>query len=158
MSKRIMEVMVGLFMVIGALAFFFLSLKVSGLSPVMGETPYTITAHFDNVAGLKVGAPVRVAGVRVGAVQRILLDAKTYRAQVFLRIDQGQQFPTDTAAKILTEGLLGAHYISLTPGYEPAVLAPGAEIQETHSALILEDMIGHFLFSMKGGASKKTGK
>jgi len=157
--KKYVEALVGLFMLVGLLSFVMLSLKVSGLSQYRTGSFYRVKASFDNIGGLKVRAPVRIAGVRVGEVGAITLNPDTYRAQVVLfLVKDGHGLPSDTAASILTEGLLGANYISLTPGFEQDILKEGGHIKETHSALILENMIGHLLFNVsaaKGNNDKK---
>ena len=137
-------------MIAGLLAFLALALKVSGLGQYNIGEVYRITATFENVGDLKVRAPVTIAGVHVGEVKRILLDKQTFRAKVTLRIAKTENnLPRDTSAAILTAGLLGANYISLTPGFEDAVLKEGDEITDTHQALILENLIGQFLFKMQ---------
>lgn len=156
MRNRVTESWVGLFMLIGLLAFLLMAFKVSGLASYTVTGAYTLTADFDNIGGLKIRAPVRVAGVRVGEVSRIMLNDRNYRAQVVLAMDERARFPVDTSAAILTEGLLGANYINLTPGFEQEMLGNGQAIEETHSALILENMIGHLLYSL--GGKKDTQK
>jgi phospholipid/cholesterol/gamma-HCH transport system substrate-binding protein len=144
------EICVGLFMLAGILALLVLALKVSGLSTTLHREGYTITAHFDNVGDLKVRAPVTMAGVHVGQVTNIKIDKNTYKAIVTMQIDANQnKIPQDSAASIFTQGLLGANYISLSPGYENKYLVNGARIENTHPALILEDLIGQLLFSLK---------
>lgn len=150
MYKRMIEIMVGLFIIAGAVALVFLALKVSGLTQNKSDKAYVVTAEFDNIGDLRVRAPVRIAGVRVGQVSNIILDPTTFRAKVSLAIDnQDNMLPVDTSARILTEGLLGSNYIGLTPGYEEDVLKNGGKIETTHPALILENLIGQLLFSLK---------
>jgi phospholipid/cholesterol/gamma-HCH transport system substrate-binding protein len=147
---RIIEVWVGLFMSLGIIALLILALKVSGLSTTMGSNSYTIIADFDNVGGLKVRSPVTLAGVRIGQVSAIRLDSVRFKAIVTMQIDSNQrQLPADTSASILTQGLLGANYISLRPGFDQTFLRNGSIIQDTHPALILEDLIGQLIFSLK---------
>ena len=151
MYKRNIEIIVGLFMLLGMLALVFLALRVSGLTSFNHAGYYVVTTEFDNIGALKVRAPVRIAGVRIGQVGDIVLDPNTFRAKVILDIDNSaDQIPIDSSASILTEGLLGSNFISLTPGFETAALKNGSTIQTTHSALILENLIGQFLFSVKG--------
>ena len=158
MNKKYVELLVGLFMMIGLLSFVVLSFKVSGLDHYTQRSVYQVTADFDNVGGLKVRAPVRMAGVRVGEVGQIKLDPKTYRAHVVLLMDlRSVKIPIDSAASILTEGLLGANYVNLTPGFEMDMLKEGSRIEETHSALILENLISHFLFSLSKNGGDKAG-
>jgi phospholipid/cholesterol/gamma-HCH transport system substrate-binding protein len=106
-----------------------------------------VQARFDNIGGLKPRAPVRVAGVTVGRVKSIGVDPKTFQGVVTLDIEKAYSFPKDTAAKILTSGLLGDQYIGLEPGGDDANLAAGDTIAQTQSAVVLENLIGQFLTS-----------
>lgn len=156
MRARMAEVLVGLLMLAGILALLVLALKVSGLSTSMGGAGYSVTATFDNIGSLKPRAPVTIAGVRIGEVTNIHLDTTTFKAVVTMRLDpQQNQIPSDTSASIFTQGLLGANYISLMPGFDQAFLKNGSQIGNTHPALILEDLIGQLLFSLKNSASSK---
>lgn len=156
MRDRIIEVWVGLFMLISIIALLILALKVSGLSATTGSNSYTITADFDNVGGLKVRSPVTLAGVRIGQVSAIRLDSTRFKAIVTMQINSDQrQLPVDTSASILTQGLLGANYISLRPGFDQTFLRNGSVIQDTHPALILEDLIGQLIFSLKNSGGKQ---
>jgi phospholipid/cholesterol/gamma-HCH transport system substrate-binding protein len=148
-QKRLIEILVGLFMIAGVAALATLALKVSGLTQAVSGKTYVLIAEFDTIGGLRVRSPVRVAGVRVGEVTAITLDPKTYRAKVDLTVMAEQKFPQDTSASILTEGLLGSNYISLAPGFDETNLQNGNTIQTTHSAIILENLIGSLLFSVK---------
>jgi len=148
MNKRSVEISVGLFMALGIAALFVLSLQVSNLTQLGGDTGYRVQAWFENVGGLKARAPVTAGGVLVGRVSAIDYDAERYRARVTLTLfDRYNQFPLDTAASIYTAGLLGEQYISLEPGAEEDYLRAGDEIALTQSALVLEQVIGQFLFS-----------
>ncbi len=148
MRERTVEIIVGLFVVIAIACFAFLALRVSGLIVNMGSSGYTVTAHFDNIGGLKIRAPVDIAGVRVGQVTHITLDPSTFEAVVTMMINPEQQYiPIDTSASIFTEGLLGSNYVSLVPGVDEQFLVEGGKITTTHSALILENLIGQFLFN-----------
>jgi len=124
-----------------------LAIQVSGLTVQRGNDFYTVVADFDNIGSLKVRQPVRIAGVAIGSVAEIKLDETHYTAKVLMSIRKVYQLSVDTQASIMTEGVLGSKYISLTPGYEDAMLKDGDAINETHSALILEDAIGKFLFN-----------
>ncbi len=156
MRDRIIEFWVGLFLLVSIIAVLILALKVSGLSNTVGGNGYIITADFDNIGGLKVRSPVTLAGVRIGQVSAIKLDSKQYKAIVTMQIDSNQrQLPADTSASILTQGLLGANYISLRPGFDQAFLRNGSVIQDTHPALILEDLIGQLIFSLKSSGGKQ---
>ncbi|MDQ8039452.1 MAG: outer membrane lipid asymmetry maintenance protein MlaD [Rickettsiella sp.] len=155
MRDRIIEVWVGLFMLVSIIALLILALKVSGLSNTIGNNGYNITAEFDNVGGLKIRSPVTLAGVKIGQVSKIKLDSTQFKALVTMQIDSSQrQLPADSSASILTQGLLGANYISLRPGFEQTFLKNGSSIQDTHPALILEDLVGQLIFSLKTSRGK----
>lgn len=139
--------MVGLFMVIGVLALFFLAMRVSNLNLNATAEGYRLTARFSNVGSIKVRSPVTMAGVRVGRVEAVRFDKASYEAIVTLRIDAGvDTIPDDTFANIFTSGLLGEQYLALAPGGSPEYLRDGDTIANTQSALVLEQMIGQFLF------------
>ena len=152
MAKRhTIEVMVGGFMALGFLALFFLAMQISNLSLDSTAEGYRLTARFANVGSIKVRAPVTVAGVRVGRVEQVTFDKTTYEAVVTLRIDAGiDTLPEDTFAKVITSGQLGEQYIGLEPGGSQDYLRDGDEIANTQSALVLEQMIGQFLFKKAG--------
>ena len=147
MSKRSVNLIVGLFLIMGALGAMVLAIQVSGLTIQKGDQYYTVHAHFDNIGSLKARQPVRIAGVSVGTISGITLDEEHYQAVVTMSIEKNYKLPIDTQASIMTEGVLGSKYLSLTPGFEEAILEDGGLIEETHSALILEDAIGKFLFN-----------
>jgi phospholipid/cholesterol/gamma-HCH transport system substrate-binding protein len=155
-GKRSIESLVGLFVVLGALALVFLALKAANLGSFRGGDTYTVKARFDNIGGLKPRAPVRSAGVKVGTVTRIGLDPQTYQGLVTLEIQKSYQFPKDSSAKILTAGLLGDQYIGLEAGPSEENLADGAVITQTQSAVVLENLIGQFLANSadRAGESK----
>jgi phospholipid/cholesterol/gamma-HCH transport system substrate-binding protein len=147
-KQRSIEIVVGVFMAAGFVALFFLAMKVSNLSASPNGDGYRLTARFANVGSLKVRAPVTMAGVRVGRVVGIQFDKGTYEAAVTMRIDAGvDTIPDDTFANVFTAGLLGEQYIGLEPGGSLDYLVDGDEIAHTQSALVLEQMIGQFLFS-----------
>lgn len=149
---RTIEVLVGLFVAAGIVAVFFLAMQVSNLGDANGGASYQISARFDNSGGLKVKSPVTVAGVRVGRVAAIYFDKETYESVVEMNIYSGfNTFPKDTSASIFTAGLLGEQYIGLEPGGDEEFLVDGDELQLTQSALVLEEMIGQFLFSKAEG-------
>ena len=153
MRTRTVEIMVGLFVLLGVAALLFLALKAANLGSVGGGDTYTVQARFDNIGGLKVRAPVRSAGVTVGRVTSIKLDAKTFQGVVTMEIERGYQFPKDSSAKILTAGLLGDQYIGLEPGADEAELAAGGTIKFTQSALVLENLIGQLVFGKAAEAA-----
>jgi phospholipid/cholesterol/gamma-HCH transport system substrate-binding protein len=145
MNKKGIELMVGVFVLLGMLGLVFLALKAANLGGAGGGDTYSLTARFDNIGGLKVRAPVRTAGVTVGRVSAISLDPKTFQGLVKLDIERGYEFPKDTSAKILTAGLLGDQYIGLEAGAEEKNLAAGGVITQTQSAVVLENLIGQFI-------------
>jgi phospholipid/cholesterol/gamma-HCH transport system substrate-binding protein len=149
MSTRTIEIMVGVFVAAGIAALFMLAMKVSNLATYGGDEGYIISASFDNIGGLKIRSLVSASGVRVGQVTGIEYDSDGYEARVTMSIDpQYDKFPIDTAASIMTSGLLGEQYVGLQPGAEEEYLKAGSEIELTQSALVLEQIVGQFLYSM----------
>jgi phospholipid/cholesterol/gamma-HCH transport system substrate-binding protein len=147
MSKRGIETVVGLFVLLGFVAIGYLALKAANLAAMtVGET-YTVTARFDNIGGLKPRAPVKSAGVTVGRVASISLDGKTFQGLVTMELEKRFAFPKDTSAAILTAGLLGDQYVGLTPGGDDANLGAGDTIKMTQSAVVLENLISSFLYN-----------
>ena len=146
--QRSIEVIVGAFMAAGLVALFFLAMRVSNLSASGDSDGYRISARFANVGSLKARAPVTMAGVRIGRVEDVRFDKATYEGVVTMRIDpKVDTIPDDTFANIFTAGLLGEQYVGLEPGGSQDYLAEGDVIENTQSALVLEQMIGQFLFS-----------
>lgn len=146
MNRTTMDLWVGIFVAIGIGATLFLALKVGNLVS-FGSTPgYRLEARFDNIGGLKPRAPVKAAGIVIGRVEGVRLDPQSYQAVVTMKIDEGQQFSADTIASILTSGLLGEVYIGLDAGGDTKMLGEGGRIAKTQSAVVLEKLIGQFLF------------
>jgi phospholipid/cholesterol/gamma-HCH transport system substrate-binding protein len=159
MNKHAIETLVGGFVLLGLGAIVFLALKAANLGSFSSSKGYELTARFDNIGGLKPRAPVRSAGVNVGRIVSIHLDAKTYQGVVKLQVNEGVTFPKDSTAKILTAGLLGDQYVGIEPGSDDKTYAPGETIKQTQSAVVLENLIGQFLFNKAaeagdGGAKK----
>lgn len=152
MGKKSIETLVGLFVLLGMAGFVFLALKAANLASFGSNSGYQLSARFDNIGGLKPRAPVRSAGVTVGRITSIALDTKTYQGVVTMEINSDIQFPRDTSAKILTAGLLGDQYIGLEPGYDEKNLNAGETIKQTQSAVVLENLIGQFLFDKASDA------
>lgn len=153
-QSRTIEFFVGLFVAAGLVAFFMLAMKVSNLSLVTQEDTYSVTAKFQNIGGLKVRSPVTLAGVTIGRVASIHINPQTYEAEVMVRINsQYNYLPQDTSASIYTAGLLGEQYIALEPGGAETYLKEGDKITLTQSALVLEELIGQFLYSKAAGES-----
>jgi len=150
-NARSMELAVGAFVAAGLAALFVLAMQVSNITAFQQSEGYTVEAYFQNVGGLRERAPVRMGGVQIGRVSAITLDAQRFEARVALTIDQRyDDLPSDTAASIRTSGLLGEQYVSLEPGGMPDALAEGDEITLTRSALVLEDIVGQFLYNQSG--------
>ncbi len=146
MRMRTVEISVGAFVLAGALALVFLAVKVSGVNLAQSSDSYIVTARFDDVAGLRPRAKVSMAGVTVGRVAAIDVDLEYGEAVVTLEINGAPgSLPIDTGAQILTEGILGARYVSLLPGADEEMLANGSEIEETQGALVLENLVGDLI-------------
>ena len=147
-NGKMVEIMVGLFVAAGIAALFMLAMKVSNLNAFSVKDGYNLTARFDNIGGLKVQSPVSASGVRVGRVVAIEYDQDSYEAEVSMVIDpKYDRLPSDTSAGIYTSGLLGEQYISLEPGGAESFLKDGDRLRLTQSALVLEQIIGQYLFS-----------
>ncbi|VAW61034.1 Phospholipid ABC transporter substrate-binding protein MlaD [hydrothermal vent metagenome] len=148
MNTRNIEILVGGFVVLAVVAMVMLSLKVSNLASYgnAGDV-YEIHAAFENIGGLKERSPVSAGGVRVGKVANVSYDNEQFTAVVTMQIEGQYRFPLDTSASILTAGLLGEQYVGLEPGGDEEYLADNGEIELTQSALVLEQVIGQFLFS-----------
>ncbi|MCX7117149.1 MAG: outer membrane lipid asymmetry maintenance protein MlaD [Legionellales bacterium] len=155
-KQRHIDIGVGLFMLFGLLALLVMAMKVSGLDDWMSANTYSVSANFTDIGGLKVRAPVTVAGVKIGEVSRIELQPNQLNAKVTMRLNPDKPIPfEDVSARILTEGLLGSNYISIVPGFEDETtidhpfLRTGDIIAKTQEAIILENLIGQLLFNIK---------
>ena len=156
MSRKLLDLWVGFFVVLGFAALLFLALRVGNVSSANFADTYQLTAKFDNIGGLKVRGPVKSAGVVVGRVTEIRFDPQTYEAVATLTIDSRYRFPKDTFVSILTAGLLGEQYIGLDAGGDEKMLSPGDVIAKTQSAVVLEKLISQFMFNKASeGADKK---
>lgn len=152
MQKKSTEITVGMFVAAGIAALFMLAMKVSNLAEFSEKEGYQVIAEFENIGGLKVRSAVTMAGVRVGRVADISLDSESYNARVTLNLySEFSSIPTDSSASIFTAGLLGEQYIGLEAGAEEEFLQNGDVIELTQSALVLEQVIGQFLFSKAEG-------
>ena len=147
MERNKNDAWVGLFVLIGAAALVFLALQAANLLSLNFQSTYALAAKFDNIGGLKPGAAVKSAGVVVGRVESITFDDKTFQARVGLAMENRYQFPKDSSLKILTSGLLGEQYIGIEAGADDKVLAAGDTITTTQSAVVLENLIGQFLYN-----------
>lgn len=155
MKQRYVDISVGLFMLLGLLSLFVMTMKVSGISDFMSHKNYQVSAVFTDIGGLKVRAPVTVAGVHIGEVTRIDLQPGELNARVTMTLRDDQKIPyEDSSARILTEGLIGSNYISIVPGFEGEgdhahpYLRQGDVIEKTQEAVILENLIGQLLFNI----------
>lgn len=155
-KQRYVDISVGVFMLMGLLALLVMVMKVSGVSGLASSKGYHITADFSDIGGLKVRAPVTVAGVKIGEVTRIELQPGELNAKVTMLLRGDKSIPfEDSSARILTEGLLGSNYISIVPGFDDdsnqkhPYLREGDTIAKTQEAIILENLIGQLLFNIK---------
>lgn len=153
MERTALDLWVGAFVVAGIAALVVLALKVGNLSTYNVSETYQLQAYFTNVGGLKPTASVRSAGVLVGRVTDIKLDIERYEAMVTMNVDKRYQFPKDTFANIQTAGLLGENYIGLLPGGDEQMLKNGESFKKTQSAMVLEDLIGQFIYGKPDGNS-----
>ena len=147
MERTTIDLWFGAFVAAGFAALLVLAFKVGNLGTERAAQTYRVEARFDNIGGLKVRGPVRSAGVLVGRVEEIHFDNERFQAAVSLALDKRYTFPKDTGAAILTSGLLGETYVGLEAGGEDKKLADGDRIQIAQSAVVLEKLIGQFLFS-----------
>jgi phospholipid/cholesterol/gamma-HCH transport system substrate-binding protein len=156
MQSRALEVLVGFFVCLGISAIFLLTFRVASLNSISGaQSTYAITANFDNIGSLKVGAPVKIAGVVIGRVHGISIDPKSFEAVANLDIgSQYNDIPRDSVAKILTAGLLGEQYIGIEPGGDDQALKSGDRLKLTQSAMVLENLIGQMLTSVTQKSDK----
>ncbi|MEJ7928498.1 outer membrane lipid asymmetry maintenance protein MlaD [Ramlibacter sp. AN1015] len=147
MERSKLDVWVGLFVLLGAAAVLFLALQAANLLSLNFQSTYAVEARFDNIGGLKPRAAVRSSGVVVGRVASITFDDQSYRARVVLELEDRYRFPRDSSLKILTSGLLGEQYIGIEAGAAEKNLAAGDTIGNTQSAVVLENLIGQFLYN-----------
>jgi phospholipid/cholesterol/gamma-HCH transport system substrate-binding protein len=156
MTRKELDLWVGVFVVIGMGALLFLSLKVANLASFSARDTYLIKAKFDNIGGLKNRAPIKSAGVVVGHISDVHFDNETFQAVVSLSVESRYQFPKDTSAKILTSGLLGEQYLGLTAGGDMVNLKSGDTLKITQSAVVLENLISQFLYSAAAQGNDKS--
>ncbi|MBK6614350.1 outer membrane lipid asymmetry maintenance protein MlaD [Ottowia sp.] len=158
MGRSKNDVWVGLFVMLGLAALVFLALQSANLLTLSWQSSYRVTAHFDNIGGLKPKAAVKSAGVVVGRVAEIGFDDERYQAKIALDMDARFHFPKDSSLKILTSGLLGEQYVGVEAGADDANLAAGDNVTATQSAVVLENLISQFLYnSAAGNASPGAG-
>jgi phospholipid/cholesterol/gamma-HCH transport system substrate-binding protein len=147
MERTTLDLWVGTFVVAGIAALVMLAMKVGNLGTYNMSDTYQLHAYFSNIGGLKPKASIKSAGVLVGRVTDISLNTERYEADVVMSLDKRYQFPKDTFADILTSGLLGEQYIGLQPGGDSEMLKNGDQIKKTQSAVILENLIGKFIYN-----------
>jgi len=151
-----LEIGTGLFVLLGFAALFFMATQISSKGLSLSGHEYHLTASFDNVGGLKVGAPVSIGGVTVGRVQSIDYDSQAYKAVVKLTLQSRyDHIPNDSDVAIYTAGLLGGQYVGFTPGGSDQYFKDGDRVELTQSAVILENLISKFLFDKAGQGAKK---
>ncbi len=144
--RRSFQIGSGLFIVLGFAALAYLATQTTSVANYREGASYVLKARFGNVGQLKLRAPIKVAGVRIGSVRSIVLDATTLEAVVELAIDtRYRELPDDSAAAIFTSGLLGDQYVGIKPGGSPVMFEDGDEVVLTQSSMQLEDLIGKFL-------------
>ena len=147
MERTTVDLWVGIFVVAGVAALVMLAMKVGNLGTYNVSETYQVHAYFSNIGGLKPKASIKSAGVLVGRVTDITLDTERYEAKVVMDLDRRYQFPKDTFANIMTSGLLGEQYIGLMPGGDEEMLKNGEQLKKTQSAMVLEELIGKFLYN-----------
>ncbi len=143
MKEGRMEIGVGIFVVIGLACVAYLTIRLGNVE-LLGASGYTVQAEFDSVSGLTDGAPVEIAGVVVGRVERIALDK--YRALVTLRVQDGVRLQDDAIVTIKTKGLIGEKYVQITPGGSDRIVPPGGRLRETESPTDLQDLLSKYIF------------
>jgi phospholipid/cholesterol/gamma-HCH transport system substrate-binding protein len=151
MDRKALDLWVGMFVIVGFAALVVLAMRVGNLSTYNVSESYQVHAYFSNIGGLKPQASIRSAGVLVGRVDAISLDTERYEAKVTMSLDKRYPFPQDTFASILTSGLLGEQYIGLMAGGDDEMFQDGTELKHTQSAVVLEEMIGKFLYNKADG-------
>lgn len=147
MTRNLLETLLGAVVLIVAVGFLAFAYNTSQVQENGG---YELVARFDKVDGLERGSDVRISGIKVGTVLDQILDPETYRAEVRFSLREDIQLPADTSAAVVSNGLLGGKYLALVPGGDIEMLQPGGEVTLTQSAVNLEDLIGHMIFSQGG--------
>ena len=158
MQRSRNDVWVGLLVLLGGVALLFLALKSANLLSLSFQSSYELSARFDNIGGLKPQAAVKSAGVVVGRVKSIGFDDQSFQAVVQMSIEDRYQFPKDSSLKILTSGLLGEQYIGIEAGSDDKNLAAGDRVQQTQSAVVLENLISQFMYNKAAEPGANQGK
>lgn len=157
MQSRAIELLVGLFVCLGIAAIFILTMRVSDVSSIGGTPGYALKADFYNIGSLDTGAPVRMAGIRIGRVTNIHLDPQTYEAVVVMHLQQEYKLPKGSSAAILTSGLLGNQYVGVTPGGSLDYMQDGDRFEVTQGAIILEKLISQFMYNFASSGGDDSG-
>lgn len=145
-NTKTQDTLVGIFVACGMAALFFMAMQISNLGSFSNDGIYILTARFENSGGLKIKSPVTISGVRIGRVSNISIDKDSYESIVEMQIESEYKLPDDTSGSIFTAGLLGEQYISLEPGGSEVFFEANGVIDITQSAVVLEEVIGQFLF------------
>lgn len=162
MQTKKSEIWVGAFLLLAFGAIIFLCLRVADLKSFGNEPTWKLYATFDNIGGLKTGSPVKVGGVVIGRVVDISLDTKNYSPRVTMDIeDKYNSIPDTSSLAVRTSGLLGEQYLAMNVGFDDpdmgtAMLKDGSTLQDTKSAMVLEDLIGQFLYKSGDGGDSHT--
>ncbi len=157
MRRNVIETVLGGVVLVVAAFFLVFAYRSADLRKVQG---YEISANFSSISGLAAGADVRISGVKVGSVESLTLDPKSFQAVVHMQIDNGIKLPKDTAAVVASESLLGGKFMSLEPGGAEQMIAPGGRIEYTQSVPGLEQLLGQVIFSLQntGKGDQKGGE
>lgn len=145
--KSMSDFWVGIFVFLGIMAIVFLSFRVGSYNSFDKKNAYSLIAKFENLGGLKEGSPVKSSGVTIGRVKSISFDVTQYKAKVKIYIDNGVKFPIDSSISVLTSGLLGEQYLGIESGGDDLFMVDGDEFMLTQSAMVLEKVLGQFLYS-----------
>lgn len=146
MTRSVIETVLGAVVLLVAAVFLIFSYQTANISTGDG---YEISADFSGIGGLKPGDDVQISGVKIGSVASVELDRESYLARVRMNIGDDYKLPTDTAALITSESLLGGKYLALEPGAEEEFIKPGGQVQYTQAPQNLEQLLGQFIFSMQ---------
>lgn len=154
---RSLEWWVGSFLLLSLFSLLILAVKVSGLTHFFEPPRYHLIAEFDEIGQLKIRAPVKMSGVPIGEVSKIELNKKNYKAIVTLSINQNMSYiPDDSSIQILTSGLLGDNYLSITPMYSEQFMKEGGHFTDVQSAIVLEKLIGQLIFKLGGSSQNQN--
>lgn len=156
-QSRAIDISTGLFVLLGMAAILFLVTQITNREFSLRSESYRLTAQFENIGGLKAGAPVAMSGVTIGRVESIGYDMNLFKAVVTLRIDASyDRIPNDSDASIYTAGLLGGQYIGITPGNAEDAYRDGDSVEFVQDAIVLENLISKYLFSQPGKDKEGT--